>query len=592
MYAPKPNHNRPLATYVSRCINWKYTDVGTVMLSSDPDAAGSKTPPVDAPKQQRQAARANAKGKKGKKTQQQPQAPIPAVPRPTTAYVDKSPQQPNVKFHGTNPLRVFSTAPEEVDSSGGRSAWATVASTPARPAPAPAPPVAAPKSSSSSSPVSAATVKKQASSSSRSSNGRNSKRSGRSRSGNGGGSSQERKRSQSSDVDVPSKPKLADLAAHIAAVVTAAEEAAMYGNNSDSPYPSDDSNYTEDEDDFTSETSSIGSSGAATSSNNKIFSDTDEIVPLPRRGLVDLNLRLPSPRADPPPGASPRSLPPPPGLAPQTPLEIQAEMLKSFSPRDLLIPPQSDPCVPTLGLDIFARAVPPLSPMQPPMPHSLSMFHPLMQMNQLMPPQLQPQQPHQSQSSPFARLRVGENNSETVATGRQPQISVNQLLERLPKEESVPENIPEIRRILASLQETASNAADPPSDVRSFDSLNVLLQSIQDQARAAQERLKQAHTQAPGAAAAAPPAPASNPTAPPLIHGSSPLWSTTPITVSPEGSIQPPQMVDSVAVAAANNGSLFAQNPLFPASLWGNGSSNSDSGLNSGFQSYFSAFHN
>jgi hypothetical protein len=360
---------------------------------------------------------------------------------------------------------------------------------------------------------------------------------------------------------------LADLAAHIAAVVTAAEEAAMYSNYSDSPYASDEEE-EEDEEEFTSETSSI--SGV----NSKIFSDNDEIVPLPRRGIVDSNVRLTGlpavSRADPPPGASPRSLPPPPGLVPQIPIEFQNEMARKFPHREILIPSQLDSRGPALGLDIFARTMPPLSPMQPPMPHGLPMFHQHTQMNQMTPQTAPPSH------SPFVRLRVGDNPD---AAARQTQINIAQLLDRLPKEESVPENIPEIRRILASLQETASSAAEPPTEVRSFDTLNVLLQSIQDQARAAQEKLKQAHTHAPGAAAP------SNPTPPPLMHGSSPLWSATNFPGAADGSNQPPQMMESIAKSG------FGQNPHFSASLWGSGASNSDNGLNNGFQSYFSAFH-
>jgi hypothetical protein len=124
VYPPKTFTKLLSGTYVLTRIDWQDTHFRILQMRIDPDASSSKAAPVEAPKQQRQAARSTTKVKKGKKAQQQQQAPLLAVPRPTTAYVDKSPQQPNVKFHGTNPLRAFSSAQEEPEVSRG-SAWAS-----------------------------------------------------------------------------------------------------------------------------------------------------------------------------------------------------------------------------------------------------------------------------------------------------------------------------------------------------------------------------------------------------------------------------------------------------------------------------------
>lgn len=198
---------------------------------------------------------------------------------------------------------------------------------------------------------------------------------------------------------------------------------------------------------ISSETGSSGSDLDLSDAPLHLAPEVDEIVPRARRGLVDSLVVPAQSRADPPPGGSPR-------LRPELPGRLGAS--------DLLTIPTGF----SLGLDIFAKELPPLSPTNSPPYKALLPTSMPATMQSLVPPQ-----------SPFARLR-----SRDGATPSQELLSVFGLPKR------VAERISSIRE----------SGPEPSSGIGfqtgPFDSLNVLLQSIQDQARAAQERLRSAQT--------------------------------------------------------------------------------------------------
>lgn len=106
LYPPKTFTKLGSGTFVLTRIDWQDTHFRILQMRVD-SAVVSKN--LDAAKVPKNQIVRNSSGKLKRNRKQQPQSQQPlaaGVPRPTIAYVDKAPPQPNVKFHGTNPLRV------------------------------------------------------------------------------------------------------------------------------------------------------------------------------------------------------------------------------------------------------------------------------------------------------------------------------------------------------------------------------------------------------------------------------------------------------------------------------------------------------